>query len=270
VTGNYLRRAALVTASAVVMAVGTLAGFGLLGTAVEDTAGGAFSADATLVTPAVPAFSIWSVIYLLLLGYVGWLWFAPNRRRGVRVAWLAAVSMLLNALWLVVTQLGWVWVSVAVIAALAVDLGLLVRRLAEERPASWLEALLVDGTFGIYLGWVSVASVANVTAAVVASSGPRTGTLASLCAVLVLAVAGALGAVYATRLGGRWGIALAMAWALSWIAVGRIRGPLDSTAAASAAVVAAIAVLVVTALARRIGPVRPVATTVQPLIGGQA
>ena len=46
------------------MVLGTLAGFGLLGTRVEESSGGAFAADATLVTPAGPAFSLWSLIYL--------------------------------------------------------------------------------------------------------------------------------------------------------------------------------------------------------------
>ena len=52
-------RQVLVTASAVFMVVGTLFGIGLIGTRVEESAGGSLSATATLLAPAVRAFSIW-------------------------------------------------------------------------------------------------------------------------------------------------------------------------------------------------------------------
>ncbi|MCW5952053.1 MAG: hypothetical protein KIT69_07330, partial [Propionibacteriaceae bacterium] len=168
-TSKQVRRPLVVTVSALVMVIGTLAGFGLLGTRVEESSGGAFAADATLLTPATPAFSLWSLIYAGLLGYVIWQWRALDSPRAPRIAWLAAASMLLNALWLGVTQIGWLWPSVVVILALALVLGVLVRRLGEGPPASRIEAVVVDGTFGVYLGWVSVASVANITAVLVAA-----------------------------------------------------------------------------------------------------
>ena len=102
-TSDPILRASLVTASAVVMVIGTLAGFGLLGTRVEESSGGALSSQATLVAPATTAFSIWSLIYLGLLGYLVWQWRAGASRRAARIAWLAAASMVLNAAWLGVT-----------------------------------------------------------------------------------------------------------------------------------------------------------------------
>ena len=245
----------VVTASAVVMVIGTLAGFGVLGTRVEESSGGAFAANATLLTPATRAFSVWSLIYLGLLGYVIWQWRAASRPRADRIAVPAAASMLLNALWLGVTQIGWLWPSVVVILTLALVLGVLVRRLAETRPESRLEAVVVDGTFGVYLGWVSVASVANITAVLVDAGIDPGAPWAELLAVVVLAVAALLGVGYAVRLGGRWAIAAAMAWALAWIAVGRLAGPLYSTVTAVAAILAAMAILVATAFLRS-APVR--------------
>ncbi len=247
--------AVAVTASAVVMVVGTLAGFGLLGTRVEESSGGAFAADATLVTPATPAFSVWSLIYLGLLAYVVWQWTPRAGERAARIAWPAALSMLLNAAWLGATQIGWLWPSVAIILTLAVVLGVLVLRLGERPPATAVEALVVDGTFGVYLGWVSVASVANVTAVLVAAGIDPGGVWPEVFAVVVLAVAALLGALYAARFGGRWSVAAGMAWALSWIAVGRLAGPLYSTATAIAAIVAAVAILAVAAVVRRRGGV---------------
>ena len=280
-TSRQIWRPLAVTVAAVVMVIGTLAGFGLLGTRVEESSGGAFAADATLLTPATPAFSIWSLIYVGLLGYVIWQWRALGNPRATRIAWPAAASMLLNALWLGVTQLGWLWPSVAVILSLALVLGVLVQRLGEDPPRSRIEAVVVDGTFGVYLGWVSVASVATITAVLVAAGGggraPRGGRggggpptpggggaagappgapWADVLAVVVLAVAALLGTGYAIRLGGRWATAAAMVWALAWIAVGRLAGPLYSTATGVAAILAGVAVLAATAVLRRTDPVR--------------
>ncbi|MEA4944023.1 MAG: tryptophan-rich sensory protein [Propionicimonas sp.] len=250
-TSRQVWRPLAVTGSAVVMVVGTLAGFGLIGTRVEESVGGAFATDATLITPASTAFSIWSLIYVGLLAYVIWQWRALGSQRAALIAWPAAVSMLLNALWLGVTQIGWLWPSVLVILVLALVLGVLVRRLAERPPTSRLEALVVDGTFGVYLGWVSVASVANITAVLVDAGVDPGAPWAQVFAVVVLAVAALLGVVYALRLGARWAIAAAMTWALAWIAVGRLAGPLYSTPTAVAAILAAVTILTATAVARR-------------------
>ncbi|HSK32564.1 MAG TPA: TspO/MBR family protein [Propionicimonas sp.] len=244
------RRQWLVTAGAVFMVFGTLYGFGLIGTPVEQSSGGSLSAEATLLAPAVRAFSIWSVIYLGLIGYVVWQWLPANTAspRARRIGWLSSVSMALNGLWLLVVQVGALWLSVAVIAALAVTLGELMRRLGNPRATGAAERLLVDGTFGLYLGWVSVATLANVTATLVASGVDPGGEVAEYLAVAVLAVGAALGAVLAKVLGGRIGVAAAMVWGLSWIAVGRLTGEPASDLTGVAAAIAAGVVAVATAL----------------------
>ena len=61
-----------VLAGALLMLLGTLYGFGLIGTPVEESISGSLAANATLVAPATPAFQIWSVIYLGLFAYTIW------------------------------------------------------------------------------------------------------------------------------------------------------------------------------------------------------
>jgi hypothetical protein len=238
-------RQATVTLAEVFCVVGTLFGIGILGTRVEESAGGALSAEATLLAPAGPAFSIWTVIYLGLLAYTVWQW-TPAAATGIRArstGWLAAASMVLNAAWLLVTQRGWIWTSVAVIVALALVLGLLIRRLTTAAPSGPLERVVVDGTFGLYLGWVTVATCANVTAALVASGVEPGSPVRDALAVVVLAVAAGLGIVLAVTLGGRFAVAVALAWGLAWIAIGRLTGSPPSGVTAVAAVVAALVVL---------------------------
>ncbi len=234
-----------VTLAEVFCVVGTLVGVGVIGTRVEESSGGALAADATLVAPAGPAFSIWTPIYLGLLGYTVWQWLPQQavEPRHRAIGWLVAVSMVLNAGWLLVTQQGWLWASVLVIVTLALTLGLLVRRLQEHPSYGHAESVLVDGTFGLYLGWVSVATVANITTTLIESGVDPEGLVAEVLAVVVLAVAAGLGVLFAVRLGGRWAVAVAMAWGLGWIAVGRLADEPASTLVGVAALVAAVVVL---------------------------
>ena len=245
-------RQSVVSLAAVLMVAGTLFGFGVIGTRVENTSGGSLSATATLVAPASPAFSIWSVIYIGLIAYVIWQWLPVNTAssRARRIGWLAALSMVLNGAWLLVTQAGWLWASVAVIVSLVLSLGELVRRLTAEPTTQVAEKVIVDGTFGLYLGWTSVATAANITATLVASGVNPQGVIAEVLGVVVVAVAAGIGVLLAVKLGGRWAVAAAMAWGLSWIAVGRLAVEPESALVGGAAVAAALVVLAAAVLVR--------------------
>jgi hypothetical protein len=255
-TSDRLRQVG-VTVAEVFCVVGTLVGVGVIGTRVEESSGGALAADATLLAPAAPAFAIWTPIYLGLAVYTVWQWLPEQTtdRRHRAIGWLAAASMVLNALWLLVTQQGWIWASVLVMAGLVVTLGLLVARLEQHQSYGHAESVVVDGTFGLYLGWVAVAACANVTAALVASGVDPGGYAAQLAAVVVVAVAAAVGVLLARRLGGRWAVAGAMAWGLAWIAVGRLTDEPRSALVGLAAVVAALVVLSAAARRQRLEPV---------------
>ena len=247
-----------VTLSEVACVFGTLVGTGVIGTRVAESSGGSLSAQATHLAPAGPAFSIWSVIYLGLLAYTVWQWLpgqaaAPRHRA---IGWLVAASMLLNAAWLLVTQVNLIAVSVGVIVALLVVLVLANGRLADHRPSGIAEAMITDGTLGLYLGWVTVATCANVAAALNAHGWRPTGVLADVLAVAVVVVATLVGVglarwARARAAAGRWGIAAAMAWGLLWIAVARATSEPSSLPTAVAAALGAIVVLGVTAVVGR-------------------
>lgn len=247
-----------VTVSEVLCVLGTLLGVGVFGgEAVAQTAGGALSADATLLAPAGSAFSIWSVIYLGLAAYTLFQWLPRQRaaERQRRVGWLIAASMLLNAGWLLVVRYGLLWLSVVVIAALVVVLGLTIRALAHTPASGPLEKVVVDGTIGLYVGWVSVAVCANVAAFLV-DAGVRVDGLAGeaiAAGVLVVAAVVAFLLLRASR--GNLAIGAAMAWGIAWIAVGRLSGAPESlvTAVAALAVAAVIVVLTVAARAAAAG-----------------
>lgn len=244
-TSTDLARRITVTASEIFCVVGTLFGIGVIGTRVEESSGGALASDATLLAPAGPAFSIWSVIYAGLLAYTIWQWLPRNATspRQRAVGWLAAASMVLNATWLLVTQAGWIWVSVVVIVALVVVLGLLVVTLQRHRAESTADKIITDGTFGLYLGWVTAATCANITAAGVQSGWDLGAVGNQVLAVVVLLVAVGLGVLFTLRLGPRFAVTAALAWGITWIGIGRSTSEPQSTAVAVTAFVAAVVLL---------------------------
>jgi len=247
--GSDRTRQVVVTLAEVFCIVGTLVGVGVIGTRVEESSGGALAADATLLAPLGPAFSIWSVIYAGLAAYTVWQWLPASTAdpRARRTGWLAAASMVLNAAWLLVTQQGWLWASVVVILGLVGVLGVLVQRLADLGPApSLVQRVVVDGTFGLYLGWVAVATCANITATLVADGVEPSATSGALVAAAVIAVVVAVAAVVVARTGPRWTFAAAAAWGLAWIAVGRLTDEPASTLVGVVAALAAVAVLGIT------------------------
>lgn len=242
-TSDLARRLGVTTA-ALFCGFGTLYGFGVIGTRVEETSGGALASDATLLAPGGPAFSIWSLLYLGFAAYTVWQWTPGGLMTAARrTGWLAAASLVLNATWLLVTQAGWVWASVAVILTLAVVLAVLVSRLAGSPGREGVvPRLLLDGVFGLYLGWVTVAAGANVMAALADSGVEATSTAAFTVALVLLVVLTATGIAYAWCTGGRWAPTVAMVWGLGWVTVARWTDEPHSPVIGALAVVAALAI----------------------------
>jgi hypothetical protein len=121
-------------------------------------------------------FSIWSIIYLWLIVFVGyatniliWLPGVDHRYdRIVSILPLFWVTCLLNALWIVSWHYLYVLVSLMIMLALLVTLILIYNRF-KRHPAHprKRDHQLVELPFIIYLGWISVATIANTTAVLV-------------------------------------------------------------------------------------------------------
>jgi hypothetical protein len=257
-----IARQVSVAVGAVVGVIGAVVGSGALGgTPIADAAGGLLSPDATPLAPASGAFSIWTLIYVGLVAFAVWQ-LQPSRRTDPRqrsLGWLVAASLLLNAAWILVVQAGWIAVSVVVIALLLGVLLLAFQRCAQQPAEGWGEALVVDGTVGVYLGWVCVAICANAAAALVSAGADLGEEEAELWAVAALAVLAAVGGWIALLGEGRMAPAVALGWGLAWIAVARTSGEPESIAVAAFAVaVAAIVLLTTLTLRRRYHPRRAI------------
>lgn len=252
-------RQATVAVSAVVAIIGAFVGSGAAGgTPIDQAAGGALSATATPIAPAGPAFSIWSVIYLGLLAYAVWQ-FLPKQSAAERhrqLGYWVAASLLLNAAWILSVQFDLLILSVPIIAALLVVLGRAFVLCLATVPSGTVDSIITDGTIGLYLGWVTIATAANVTALLVALGFTGFGLSPAGWAVAVVCLAGIVGVVTAVAGRGRIAPALGLVWGLAWLAVARLTGDLVLVAPGIAAIAAGAVVLVVTAIARGRAPLR--------------
>ncbi|ROQ41615.1 TspO/MBR related protein [Frondihabitans sp. PhB188] len=256
-----------VAVCAVLAIVGSFIGSGAAGgTPIAEAAGGALAADATLVAPGTGAFQIWGIIYVGLLAYAVWQ-FVPAQataERHRRLGWWVAASLLLNAAWILSIQFDQLWLSVPVIVVLLVVLGITFRIAYSTVSTNPLDAVFTDGTIGLYLGWVCVATVANVTAWLVDLGFDGLGIAPEAWSAAVVIVAGLVGVLLAVVGNGRLTPAISLSWGLVWIAIARLSGAPQSTPTAVAALVVVAGVLVVTAVFRGRRPSRHPARVPSP------
>lgn len=216
----------IATAFAMAVAIfGAFAGSGALGgTPIQHASDGWLDTDSTLLAPAGPAFGIWSLVYVGLVVYAVWQFFPAARASRLQYrarAWISA-SALLNALWIGVVQFGWLPVSLVVIVVLLLVLIRILLLLITTPPESTAERWILWVLFGVYLGWVSVATIANA-AALLGSWGVGEGAdwpVPAAIALLAVAAVIALGTTWYS--GGHLGMPLAMAWGVGWIGVSRL------------------------------------------------
>ncbi|MRX44562.1 tryptophan-rich sensory protein [Agromyces kandeliae] len=222
------------------------------GTPIQDAAGGWLDADSTLIAPARPAFGIWSVIYTGMLAYAIFQVLPAQRTssRHRRIGYAVAASLVLNAVWIGVVQLDLLWASLPVIVALVVVLAWLFVQLRRMPPSGVVDAVVTDGSIGLYLGWVIVATAANATAVLQAAGFDGWALPAEAWAIGVIAAAAAIGVALAWWGRGRIAPALSLAWGLSWVAVGRLTDEPASAPTGIAAAIAASVVIVVTLVVR--------------------
>ena len=119
------------------------------------------------IVPANYVFSIWSVIYTLLIGFIVWQARSGRADDPVlrRLGYLPALTGVLNALWVVLWQYQVFFATVPVMIALLVTLIVIWRRIREPQavPAPRAQGWLVAMPFSVYLGWITVATIANIT-----------------------------------------------------------------------------------------------------------
>ena len=203
----------------------------------------------TLITPAGYVFAIWGIIYALLGVFVIYQALPKQRDSGFieKIGWLFVLSSIINMAWLVVWQYEFLIVSVAlIIAYLLALIGIYLRLNIGKGKTGIKEKLAVHVPFSVYIGWLSIATIANISIYLVSVGWDGFGIATETWAVLIIAVALVLTML---MLGIRKDLAYALVviWALVGISVNQTNGTVV-LATQVGAVIAAISTLAVAVL----------------------
>jgi len=146
----------------------------------------------TLIAPAGYVFSIWGIIYALLLIFTLFQTLPSQKDKPFlrQISYLFLLSSLANVVWLFLWHYEQIVLSVLPMFVLLASLIMIYLRLQiGKSDASTFEKLSVHVPFSVYLGWITVAPIANVAAAAIALDWDGLGLDEITWTVLVIIIA---------------------------------------------------------------------------------
>jgi len=203
-------------------------------------------ANPTLITPAGYVFSIWGIIYILLGAFA--IYQALPKQQGKdyqkKIGWLFVLSSLINITWLFVWQLEYLAFSVLLIFALLLTLITIYVRIGVGKSQAQLgEKLAIHLPFSVYLGWITIASIADVAATLVSYNWNGFGISPETWTILVVAVALII-TMLMLAIRKDVAFSLVVIWALIGIGVNHSVNQIVVTLTEISAVIVAIAIIV--------------------------
>ncbi len=144
----------------------------------------------TLITPSSTTFSIWSVIYSLLLISMIVMIIKKNdpyyQKAIDHISVLFWISCAMNTAWIVLFSFVQIELSVLFIIGFVITLALICGKLLEIREGRrWL----LPVSFGLYTGWLFIATVVNIAAALVKLNWSGFGLSQDAWGMIILAIA---------------------------------------------------------------------------------
>lgn len=212
---DRLLQIASVAAFISVLIFNYLAATGIL----NDTDTGAISDRyPTQITPAGYAFSIWSLIYLGMLLFVIYQALPSSRTKQVfqQIRTLFIANCIANCAWLTAWHYDLMALSVALMLTILGTLAVISVR--ARACATTSEILLIRAPFNLYFGWITVATIANVTILLVSLGVEPQTAFGSYTGAALILVASAIGVFIRFRLNA-FAYAMAIAWGITAIAV---------------------------------------------------
>jgi len=167
-----------------------------------------------LFVPAGITFSIWGIIYLLLASFCVVQFTVSNQSVIKNIGWLFALSCILNALWIVAWHYQKIPLSLLIMAGMLVSL-IYINFLIRDLPFG-----IIKASFGIYLGWICIATIANVTALLVHYSWSGAGLAETTWTIILIAVGALITSLALLRLHNPF-IGLSVIWAFAGIYIKR-------------------------------------------------
>lgn len=144
----------------------------------------------TLITPSPSAFSIWSIIYSLLIISVIAMIVKKNdtyvQHAIDQISVPFRISCILNIAWIVTFSYVQIELSVLFIIGFVITLSLICQKLMKiQEGKRWLLPL----SFGIYTGWLFIATVVNIAAGLVKLKWNGFGIANDVWAIIILVIA---------------------------------------------------------------------------------
>jgi hypothetical protein len=211
-----------------------------------------------LFTPPGYVFSIWGVIYALAIIFMVYQ-VRPSQRSAAylgKIGWLYLASALINVFWLVFFHYSYgvpslYLASTVILIVLLADLLLIYVKLGigGETVSRGLK-FCVHFPMSIYLGWISVASIAAIASAInVAVPGIGLDIQATITAVMLLVAFALTGLMLWMRRDIVF--ALVVIWAVIGIATKQAAIPIINTTALAVTVLAVIVIIFIPVIRKR-------------------
>jgi hypothetical protein len=157
-----------------------------------------------LFVPAGITFSIWGLIYFMLLIFMVTQFISKYKEAVFSLKWLVIANFSLNAMWIMVWHYEFIVLSLLVMILLLLTLIKINIRLIRN---NWLMQII----FGIYLGWICVATIANTSALLVSFGWNGFGISDPFWAIGMIIAGSLVGAITMIRLHNPF-LVLALVW----------------------------------------------------------
>lgn len=217
-------------ATLVMIGVNVLAMFPIINGQKTDEVSAAYP---NLFTPAGITFSIWGVIYLFVIVWQLFQLFGRQKLAKkdqaalVNINKIYVVTCILNAGWLVAWQFEVFWLSVIIMAGLLVGLVMIMQEIKRSTIGRGL-GFWLKSTFGFYLGWIMVATIANITVLLVSAGWEAFGGAASWWTVGIVAIGALIGSLAVVSYRNVY-LAMALVWAYVGILIQHLGGDLPGS-----------------------------------------
>jgi translocator protein len=142
----------------------------------------------SLFTPAGITFSIWSILYLLQIGFVIFSWTTKDERV-TKLLPAFILTCLLNAGWILLWHYLHPGLSVLVMLTMLSTLTYIFLKIQHASFNTKKEYVLVVLPFTLYFAWICVATIANVSAWLVSISWSGFGIAPEIWTVVMMIVA---------------------------------------------------------------------------------
>ena len=182
-----------------------------------------------LFVPAGITFSIWSVIYFALLIFCIYQVRSLFSKRPEphlamilnAIGYLFVINATFNALWIVAWHYEILPLSIVFMIGILVTLIQINKNLRHVQPyLSGGLKVIVKASFGLYFGWICIATIANVTAVLVGYGIMPTGISGQSWTCIMVLVGSAIGFLATINVRNGF-VGLAIIWALTGIIIAR-------------------------------------------------